>query len=72
MAIQKSPKFFQIQYLFIFLLTLSLFKSTYLLEEEECPRNKPILKANVCQSIYCTPEEYSKNICTISNSFVKE
>ena len=72
MVIQKSPKFFHLQYLFIFLLTLSLFKSTYLLEEEECPRNKPILKANECQSIYCTPEEYSKNICTISNSFIKE
>ena len=72
MSIKKSPKLNKLHFqcLFIFLLTISLFK--YSVEDEECPRNKPILKKGECQSIYCTPEEYSQNICTIANSFIKE
>ena len=55
--------------LFIFFILLSNVNSY--LQEEECPREKPILKSNECQSIYCTPEEFSENICTISNSLIK-
>ena len=38
---------------------------------EECPRNKPILKNNECQKIYCLPEEFENKTCIISNSLQK-
>ena len=38
----------------------------------KCSFNKPILKDGLCQLIYCTPEEYKNNICTIYNPIVKE
>ena len=38
---------------------------------EDCPREKPILKSSECQAIYCTPEEYSSNVCKISNKYTE-
>ena len=38
---------------------------------QECPRSKPILKDNECQSIYCSSREYDNKTCIIANSFVK-
>ena len=61
---KKSLKYFHfIFYIFLFLLNFSL--------SEDCPREKPILKSGECQTIYCTPEEYSSHTCTISNKYTK-
>ena len=38
---------------------------------QDCPRDKPILKDNECQMIYCSPEEFENNTCTISNYYQK-
>ena len=71
MYISKSPKMFKLRFCPIFiLLTLSIIKITSP-KEEECPRDKPILKSNECQLIYCTPEEFSENICEINNYYAK-
>ena len=48
---------------------LPLFTFSFL--DNECPRDKPILKSSKCQSIYCTPEEFNQNICVISNYYIK-
>jgi hypothetical protein len=37
----------------------------------KCPMNKPILKDGKCQLIYCTNEDYQKDICKIYNQVVK-
>ena len=54
----------------LILITFSLSKLQFQ-ENDQCPREKPILKSGQCQSVYCTPEEFSKNICTISNYLIK-
>ena len=71
MMSSKSPKtkIFNFMTCFIFLISLS-FINNYL-QDEECPREKPILKSNECQVVYCTQEEFEKNVCVISNSFIK-
>ena len=71
MMTSKSPKLKNFNFLacFLFLISIS-FISNYL-QDEECPRDKPILKSNECQVVYCTQEEFEKNICVISNSFIK-
>ena len=38
----------------------------------ECPRDKPILKENTCQAIYCTEEEFVKETCKIFNKYIKK
>ena len=38
---------------------------------QDCPRDKPILKDNECQMVYCSPEEFENNTCTISNYYQK-
>ena len=53
----------------LILLIFPLFVFSFL--DDECPRDKPILKSDECQSIFCTPEEYSQNICKISNYYIK-
>jgi hypothetical protein len=37
----------------------------------KCPINKPILKDETCQLIYCTKEEFDNKICQIYNPLVK-
>ena len=38
----------------------------------ECPRSKPILVRNdFCAATYCSPEEISQNLCSISNSIIR-
>ena len=32
-----------------------------------CQKEKPILKGNDCQAIYCSEEEFNNNICKIDN-----
>ena len=60
----KYPKFLMHIFFFFFILfNISL--------SEHCPRDKPIFKSNECLSIYCTPEQFSKNQCVISNKFIK-
>ena len=57
------------KYHFIYkFLILSLFNLCF---TDNCPRNKPILKSNICNAIYCSPEEYSTNTCIISNEIIK-
>ena len=36
-----------------------------------CPEDKPILKDGKCLLIYCTEEEFAKNICVITNPVIK-
>ena len=36
-----------------------------------CNRNAPILKDGICQSIYCTENEFKENICSIDNEIIK-
>ncbi len=45
--------------------------SQTLLSQQECSRENPILKTSTCSKIYCSPEEFSTNICSISNSIIK-
>ena len=59
--------FIKFHFLYIFIIIFLLNKSL----SQDCPRDKPILKSNICQSIYCTQEEYSQGICTISNDIIK-
>ena len=59
--------FIKFHFLYIFIIIFLLNKSLL----QDCPRDKPILKSNICQSIYCTQEEYSQGICTISNDIIK-
>ena len=37
----------------------------------EYPRDKQILKNKECISIFCQPQEFENQICTISNPFIK-
>ena len=37
----------------------------------ECPKDKPILKYEKCQNIYCSPKEFETNICSIENLYAK-
>ena len=37
----------------------------------QCSRDKPILKDNKCQNIYCSKEEFDKGICQIYNDYIK-
>ena len=61
---KKSLKYLYFNiYIFLFLFNFSL--------SQDCPREKPILKSNQCQAIYCTQEEYSSNECIISNNYTK-
>ena len=53
--------------MFLFLLFIAFNYSLCI----ECPRDKPILKNNECQNIYCGPEDFEKNICSVSNPFIK-
>ena len=57
----------QINKMFLFLLFIAFNYSLCI----ECPRDKPILKNNECQNIYCGPEDFEKNICSVSNPFIK-
>ena len=61
---KKSPNLI---YIYILLFSLLIHASL----SEECPKDKPILKSNLCQAIYCSPEEYSSKTCTISNEVTK-
>ena len=42
--------------------------------QTKCPKDKPVLKTatNECVLEFCTEEEYSKNICAITNPFIKQ
>ena len=62
-----SCKFGIVQLLFLFSY-IYLFNYSLCIE---CPRDKPILKNNECQSIYCLPREFANNTCIISNPFIK-
>ena len=61
---QKSPNFI---FLYIFLFSLLINSNL----SKDCPRDKPILKSDECQAIYCTPEEYSSETCVIANDYIK-
>jgi len=37
----------------------------------QCPKEKPILKQNKCQNIYCTDKEFENGTCEIYNNYVK-
>ena len=37
----------------------------------QCPKEKPILKQNKCQNIYCTDREFENNTCEKYNNYVK-
>ena len=37
----------------------------------QCPKEKPILKQNKCQNIYCTEKEFENGTCEIYNNYVK-
>ena len=69
--IQRIKKYLKcrLNSLFLVLIIISLYN--FSLQEEECPRDKPILKSEKCQSVYCTSEEFDKNICKIANSYIK-
>ena len=54
--------------LFLFIFIISFINYSLCIE---CPRDKPISKNDICLNIYCQPEEYENNICTISNPFIK-
>ena len=60
---------YSFNFLILFLIIISI--SNCFLQEEVCSREKPILKSDECQSIYCTPEEFDKNICKIANKYIK-
>ena len=56
------------------LINIILFLIAFLLNYShciDCPRDKPILKNNECWAIYCKPQDYENNICTISNPFIE-
>ena len=56
------------------LINIILFLILFLLNYShciDCPRDKPILKNNECCAIYCKPQDYENNICTISNPFIE-
>ena len=36
----------------------------------QCPREKPILKQNKCQNIYCTEKEFKDGTCKIYNKYI--
>ena len=36
-----------------------------------CQKEKPILKDNICQAIYCSEEEFNNNDCKIDNDIIK-
>ena len=57
-------------FLIIFLLNFSLY-NLILQDEEECPRDKPILKSGECKSVYCTPEEFAQQKCIIANYYIQ-
>ena len=71
MHISKSPKLIKLRFCPVFiLLALSIITMSWS-KEEECPRDKPVLKSNECESIYCTPEEYAQKICEINNYYAE-
>ena len=53
---------------FFFLFIISFITYSFCIE---CPRDMPISKNNICLQTYCQPEEFEKNICIISNPFIK-
>ena len=57
-------------FLIIFLLNFSLY-NLILQDEEECPRDKPILKSGECKLVYCTPEEFAQQKCIIANYYIQ-
>ena len=69
MFMPETTKFLK----YILLLNLISFSISILSfqEDYQCPREKPILKSTECQSTYCTPEEFSQNICSISNYYIE-
>ena len=38
---------------------------------EICEKEKPILKGDQCQNIFCSEIEYINEICQVSNSIIK-
>ena len=64
----KYMKIFLNIRLFLVFSILLLFNISLCLD---CPRDKPILKKDKCESIYCKPNEFEKKICVISNPFIK-
>ena len=54
----------QIYLLFLIIILINYSKS-------ECPKDKPILKYEKCQNIYCGPKEFETNICSIDNLYAK-
>ena len=56
------------KYFFIFYIFLIVFKETY---SEECPKDKPIKKNNICVLEYCSYAEYLNKICVLNNSIKK-
>ena len=53
----------------IYLLFLIIILFNY--SKSECPKDKPILKYEKCQNIYCGPKEFETNICSIANSYAQ-
>ena len=60
--INKTNKIF-LFFTFIFIFKFSLC--------DYCPRDKPILKDNICMSTYCPYADLEDNVCEISNPFIK-
>ena len=54
--------------LFITLFLVSLFSVN---ADIVCPKEKPILKDGSCQAIFCTDEEFEKEICTITDEVLE-
>ena len=53
--------------IFLFLIIFLQFP----LSKSECNINQPILKNGNCELTYCSEEEYSSGVCTISNDIIK-
>ena len=52
--------------IFHFLMVSLIFKIIL----NDCSKEKPILKDNSCQLIYCKEDDFSKNICKINNTII--
>ena len=61
-------------FLYLFLLTIVPIQNQQNLELIECPEDKPVYKklTKTCVLEYCTEEEYSNQICIITNPIIKK
>ena len=73
-SIKKRDQKIIFLFVYLFFLTIAQTECQQNLELIECPRDKPVFKTTTktCVLEYCTEEEYSNQICSITNPIIKK